>query len=63
VGVRRGDGAGAQELLENEGHANWPKLTGGKGLDVIVPVVLPGDCSGPWAIARDKGRGCQLSNR
>jgi bifunctional non-homologous end joining protein LigD len=28
-----------RKLLEDEGHANWPKLTGGKGLHVMVPVV------------------------
>ena len=41
-----------RELLRSEGHEPWPKLTGGKGLHVMVPITAQMDWSTAKAYTR-----------
>jgi DNA primase len=41
-----------RELLRSEGHQPWPKLTGGKGLHVMVPITGQMDWSSAKAYTR-----------
>ena len=41
-----------RELLRSEGHEPWPKLTGGKGLHVMVPITAQMDWSAAKAYTR-----------
>ncbi len=41
-----------RELLRSEGHEPWPKLTGGKGLHVMVPITAQMDWSTAKAYSR-----------